>query len=69
MREVVAAIERVVPEVAGRITFDDVPLALPDGADDSELVKLVGSVPNRPLQDGIAATIAHFRRSPLVQAT
>lgn len=67
MSAIVAAIERAAPEVEGRITFDDVPVALPDGADDSELVKLLGTVPNRPLADGIAATIEHFRRRPLMQ--
>jgi nucleoside-diphosphate-sugar epimerase len=67
MSEIVAWIERAAPKVSGRITFDDVPLALPDGADDSELVKLLGVVPSRPLQEGIASTIEHFRRSPFVQ--
>jgi nucleoside-diphosphate-sugar epimerase len=63
MSEVVAWIERAAPEVKGRITFDETTLGLPDGADDSELVKLLGTAPNRPLQDGIAATIEHFRQA------
>jgi nucleoside-diphosphate-sugar epimerase len=59
--EVVALIEEIAPEVKGKITFDEAPLALPDGVDDSELLKLFGIVPNRPLREGIAATIAHFK--------
>lgn len=63
MREVVAAIEDAAPDAKGRITFDDVPLALPEGADDSELVKLLGTVPSRPLHDGIGATVEFFRQA------
>jgi nucleoside-diphosphate-sugar epimerase len=62
MSEVVSLIEQAAPEIRGRITFDETPLALPDGADDSELVKVLGTLPNRPLGEGIATTIAHFRR-------
>ena len=62
MSEVVELIERAAPESKGKITFDDTPLALPDGADDSELVKAVGAVPTRPLAEGIASTIAHFKQ-------
>jgi nucleoside-diphosphate-sugar epimerase len=61
MTELIALIEAAAPEVKGKITFDDKPLPLPDGADDSELLKLFGTVPNRPLKDGIAATINHFK--------
>lgn len=62
MSEVVALIERAAPDAKGRITFDDTPLPLPDGADDSELVKVLGALPSRPLPDGIASTIAHFKQ-------
>jgi UDP-glucuronate 4-epimerase len=62
MRDVVAHIETAAPEAQGKITFDDAPLALPEGADDSELVKVTGNLPNRPLKEGIAATIHHFRQ-------
>ncbi|HLU12130.1 MAG TPA: SDR family oxidoreductase [Oceanobacillus sp.] len=63
MREVIEMIERAVLESKGKITFDDTPLALPEGADDSELRKVVGSVPSRPLAEGIAQTIEHFRQA------
>lgn len=63
MREVVSAIEEAAPESKGKITFDEKPLPLPDGADDTELKKVFGTVPSRPLKDGIAATIALFKTS------
>lgn len=62
MSAVVALIEQAAPQVAGRITFDDTPLPFADGWDDSELVRLMGSIPNRPLEQGIWETIEHFRR-------
>jgi nucleoside-diphosphate-sugar epimerase len=65
MSEVVSCIEAAVPEIEGKITFQDTPLPLPEGADDSELRKLLGTVPERPLKAGIAATIAHFKERNL----
>jgi nucleoside-diphosphate-sugar epimerase len=62
MRDVIAHIEDAAPEARGKITFDDAPLPFPDGADDTELVKVMSEVPNRPLKEGIAATISHFRQ-------
>lgn len=62
MRDVVSIIEEVVPKVKGKVTFDDTPLALPDGADDTELIKVFGEIPNRPLRAGIEETIAFFGR-------
>jgi UDP-glucuronate 4-epimerase len=61
MNEVVSYIEAAAPEVKGKISFDNNPLPFPDGADDSELRKVLGTIPNRPLKEGIAATIAHFK--------
>ncbi len=68
MRDVVSLIEAAAPAVKGHITFDDTPLPLPDGADDSELVKVFGTVPNRSLRAGIEETIAHFRHAPTVES-
>jgi UDP-glucuronate 4-epimerase len=67
--EVVALIEEIAPEVQGKITFDETPLPLPDGADDSELVKLLGTLSNRSLKDGIAATISHFKERNLMESS
>ena len=61
VREVVAAIESAAPEVAGRITFEAEPLALPAGASDRALAAAIGPLPFTPLDEGVAFTIAHFR--------
>jgi len=62
MREIVAAIEAAVPEVAGAITFDDAELPLPPTLAVGGLERAVGPVPVTPLPDAVAATIARFRR-------
>ena len=63
MREVVAAIESAAPEMSGKITFPDQALPLPDGTEDAELVKVIGSVPHTPLSEGVASTIQHFKQA------
>lgn len=68
MRDVISLIEATAPAVKGRITFDDTPLPLPDGADDSELMKVFGAIPNRSLCAGIEETIAHFRNARTVES-
>jgi UDP-glucuronate 4-epimerase len=57
MRRVVAAIEAAAPEAAGSITFDDVQLPIPGGLEAREPLPLEWT----PLEDGVRATIAHFR--------
>jgi nucleoside-diphosphate-sugar epimerase len=63
MRDVVGAIEAAVPEAAGAITFDDVPLPLPSVLPADGLERVVGSVEVTPLAEAVAATIEHFRRA------
>ena len=60
MREVVAAIEAAAPRARGRITFDEKPLALPAGQSDEALRAAFGPIPDTPLQEGVAQTIAQF---------
>jgi len=60
--EVVTEIERVIPEVAGRIEVSGPALPFPDELDSGTFADIVGSVPLTPLSEGVAATIAHFRR-------
>jgi len=36
---------------------------LPEGQDDTELRRLLGDIPDTPLADGIAKTIAHFKKA------
>jgi nucleoside-diphosphate-sugar epimerase len=60
--DVVAAIERVVPEVAGRIEVTGPPLPFPPELDSHRFAEVVGDVAVTPLDEGVAATVAHFRR-------
>jgi UDP-glucuronate 4-epimerase len=61
MAEVVAAIEAAAPDVAGRVTFDDVPLPLPAEFAVGGLEAAVGPVHVTPLSEGVRATVEHFR--------
>ncbi len=61
--DVVAAIEAAEPAAKGTITYEPQPLALPEGFDDSELVKAIGPVPETSLTDGVAATITQFKQA------
>jgi nucleoside-diphosphate-sugar epimerase len=63
MRDVVAAIEVAEPGIRGRITYEDKPLMLPDGQEDSALRELLGALPDTPLQEGVARTMAHFKQA------
>jgi len=60
MAEVVAAIEKAAPDVAGRITWDEAPLPFPPELEAAALEHALGPVPRTPLVDGVAATIATF---------
>ena len=59
--EVVAAIEAAAPEVAGRITFEDVQLPFPEEMDTGGLEDVVGSIEWTPLAEGARLTIEHYR--------
>jgi len=61
MSAVVAAIEAAEPSAAGRITTAETVLPFPLGFDDSELRKILGDIPFTPLEEGVAATISHFK--------
>jgi len=61
MAEVVAAIETAVPDVNGRITWDEAPLPFPPELEATALEHALGQVPHTPLAEGVAATIAAFR--------
>jgi len=54
--EVVEAIEAEIPEAAGTITYDDVPLPFPDELPGQRL-----EAPTTPLADAVHETIEHFR--------
>ena len=59
----VEAIERAVPEARGTIAVEGPPLPFPEELDASAFVEVVGEVPLTPFDEGVAATIAHFRRA------
>jgi nucleoside-diphosphate-sugar epimerase len=60
---VVAAIEAAAPSVRGRITFEPRPLPLPADIDGTEFQRFLPAIRWRPLEEGIAQTIAHFRQA------
>lgn len=61
--EVISAIEEVAPEMRGKITYENIPLPFPEEVDNSELVKIIGVLPNTSLVDGVRETVEHFRRA------
>lgn len=61
MEEVVAAIERAAPEVAGQVSHDDDPLPFPPEVLAEDLERRLGPLPHTPLEDGVARTVELFR--------
>ncbi len=64
MQEIVTAIEASVPEMRGKITFDDKALPFPETMDGSPLEQLLigqGGVPHKPIADAVDETIQVFR--------
>jgi UDP-glucuronate 4-epimerase len=61
VEEVVAAIRRVVPDA--EITVGGEPLPFPPELEAVGFERDIGPFPRTTLDDGVAATIAHFRRS------
>jgi UDP-glucuronate 4-epimerase len=59
--DVVAAIEAAAPEVAGRITFEDVQLPFPEEMDDGGLEDVAGPIEWTPLAEGTRRTIDAYR--------
>lgn len=61
MREVVAAIEAVAPDVRGRVSFDDEPLPFPPEVHTGDLENAVGPLPQTSLENGVRNTVERFR--------
>src|SRR3989442_3898414 len=59
--DVVSAIEAAAPEVAGRVTFDDVQLPFPEEMEEGELEEVVGPIEWTTLQEGTRQTIELYR--------
>ncbi len=68
IEELISEIERAVPEASGRIGFAGPPLPFPAALDSTEFASVIGSVPVTPFAQGVAATVAHFRRSVAADA-
>jgi len=63
MTDVVAAIEKAAPEMAGKVTFEPQPLFTPDGADGSALEAAIGPISWRSLDDGVRETVELVRHA------
>ena len=61
MQAVVDAIESAAPAVAGKVFWEEGQLPFPESLEGNQLERLVGPLPRTPLDDGVRATIEHFR--------
>ena len=61
MQEVKAAIDAAAPDVADKITFEDMQLPFPAEVDGSGLEAAIGKVFHKPLDQGVAETVDLFR--------
>jgi UDP-glucuronate 4-epimerase len=59
--DVVSAIEAAAPEVAGRITYDDVQLPFPEEMEEGALEEVVGPIEWTTLREGTRQTIELYR--------
>ena len=57
--ELIAA--NTLPEHAGKISFSGPELPIPPSLDGTAIHEVIGDLPDTPLADGIARTMAHFR--------
>ena len=62
MDEVVTAIEAAAPETKGQITFEPKGLPFPEEMDAAPLDRVLGPQRRTPLAEGVAQTVAHFKR-------
>jgi nucleoside-diphosphate-sugar epimerase len=60
VRDVVEEIERLRPEVVGRITYAEQPLAIPAAMDDTAFRAALGTAPSTPLAAGVRETMMRF---------
>jgi nucleoside-diphosphate-sugar epimerase len=64
MPEVVAAIESAAPDIAGRITWVETPLAFPEALEAKGLEAAIGPLHRTPLADGVRETVELLRSAP-----
>jgi UDP-glucuronate 4-epimerase len=63
MADVVAAIESAAPEVAGRVTWEETELPFPATLEAEALERTLGPLSRTPLSEGVAETVARFRKA------
>jgi nucleoside-diphosphate-sugar epimerase len=63
MREVIAAIEEVAPDIEGQLSFDDLALPFPEEVDWLPLTRVIGPPPRTSLLDGTELTIDIFKQN------
>lgn len=61
MDEIVATIEKVIPQAKGLITYVDRPLPFPRHHDTGELEKAIKPFPRTPLNEGIRRSVEYFK--------
>jgi nucleoside-diphosphate-sugar epimerase len=61
--QLVALIEKLIPEAAGLLTWETKPLFAPALLAPPALGDVIGEVANTSLEEGVRATIEHFRRA------
>jgi UDP-glucuronate 4-epimerase len=61
--EIIAAIEEVVPEARGTLSFRNISLGLPEELDTAHLEDMLGPLPRSPFAGGVALTIGTFRQA------
>ena len=61
MHQLIALIERQVPDAKGLITAGDEPLPFPPGVDGTSFAELLGGSVMRPIEDGVADSLERFR--------
>jgi nucleoside-diphosphate-sugar epimerase len=61
--DVIAAIETCLPNMRGKITYDNTPLPFSAEFENSALVSILGELPNTPLLEGVKLTIDSYRKA------
>lgn len=63
IERVVSAIEAAAPDARGSITFEPRPLPMPSDIDPGEFHRFLPWITWRPLEQGVAQTVEHFKRA------
>ena len=61
--DVITAIETLIPDHRGKISYDDTPLPFSAEFDNSALISILGDLPQTPLMEGVKATIDTYQKA------